>query len=181
MMNIIRKLDEKYIAVMAMIFASMGVAGFVYEVLFYRIDQGYFSKRGTTFGCWIPIYGFGALGIVLLVQHLKKKSPVRVAAAAALVTGGLEFLTGYVLFHVFGVRLWDYNVEIWNWGNIGGYICFRSVALFAVCGVGIWFLLYPMLEKLYECLKEKGMQKWCFVPGVLFALDILLSLLVRMI
>ena len=31
-----------------LIFLFGGVVGFIYEVLFYRIDMGYFMKRGTT-------------------------------------------------------------------------------------------------------------------------------------
>ena len=38
-----------------------GFFGFIYEMLFYKIDLGYFVKRGSTFGPWIPIYAFGGL------------------------------------------------------------------------------------------------------------------------
>ena len=38
-------------------------------------------------------------------------------------TGVLEYVTGLVIYEFFnGLRLWDYNTEILNFGNIGGFI-----------------------------------------------------------
>ena len=45
------------ILILIMIFS--GIFGFIYETIFYKIDLGYFIKRGSTFGPWIPIYAFG--------------------------------------------------------------------------------------------------------------------------
>ena len=42
-----------------LIFTFSGIFGFIYETLFYKIDLGYFVKRGTTYGPWIPIYAYG--------------------------------------------------------------------------------------------------------------------------
>ena len=47
-----------------LVFAFGGIFGFIYEEIFYRFDLGEWVKRGTTFGPWIPIYGFG--GIIML-------------------------------------------------------------------------------------------------------------------
>ena len=41
------------------------VFGYIYEVIFYKIDTGHFINRGTTFGPWIPIYAYGTLLIYL--------------------------------------------------------------------------------------------------------------------
>ena len=54
------KFDKFTIAMICMlIFTFSGIFGFIYETIFYKIDLGYFVKRGTTYGPWIPIYGFG--------------------------------------------------------------------------------------------------------------------------
>ncbi len=105
-----------------LVFTFGGIFGFIYEELFYLIDLGYLVKRGTTFGPWIPIYGFGAVLIILTANRLRR-IPVAACGVSALICGGLEYITGYVLLHMGGVRLWDYNTEIWNWGNIGGFVC----------------------------------------------------------
>jgi uncharacterized membrane protein len=108
-----------------------GIMGFVYEEIFYLFDLGYLVKRGSTYGPWIPIYLFGGLFLTLIVYRFRKK-PIIVFLMSLLVTGLLEFLTGFVLLKCFNLRLWDYNNEILNFGNIGGFICLRSVLLFAL-------------------------------------------------
>ncbi len=41
------------------------------------------------------------------------------------ITGLLEYFSGLVIYKLIGARYWDYNTEIWNFGNIGGFVCFR--------------------------------------------------------
>jgi uncharacterized membrane protein len=122
---------SQLINLLILIMAFSGVFGFIYEELFYRIDLGYFVKRGSTFGPWIPIYVFGGAAFTMLVYRFKD-NPLLVFLLCVLVSGIMEFVTGYVLYHMFNTRLWDYNTEIWNFGNIGGYICLRSVLFFGL-------------------------------------------------
>ena len=91
------------------------VIGWIYEMLFYRIDAGHFIRRGQG-GPWLPIYGFGALGLTL-VTYKRKLKPLIVFIVTCIGSGIIEFGTGWVLYNFFGgMRLWDYNTEIWNWG-----------------------------------------------------------------
>ena len=55
-----------------LIMVCSGVFGFIYEELFYRIDLGYFTKRGSSYGPWIPIYVFGGAAYTLLVYNYKE-------------------------------------------------------------------------------------------------------------
>jgi len=110
------------INILILIIIISGLFGFIYETIFYRIDLGYFTKRGSTYGPWIPIYAFGGLFITLFTYNLKDK-PLLIFIINTLITGLLEYVTGYILFEFKGIRLWDYNTEILNFGNINGYIC----------------------------------------------------------
>lgn len=135
------------INLLILIMAFSGVFGFIYEELFYRIDLGYFVKRGSTFGPWIPIYVFGGAAFTMLVYRFKD-NPLFVFLLCMLVSGIMEFVTGYVLYHVFNTRLWDYNTEIWNFGNIGGYICLRSVLFFGLSGLALVYMVIPIMIRL---------------------------------
>ena len=112
------------ILILIMIFS--GFFGFIYETIFYKIDLGYFVKRGSTFGPWIPIYAFGGLFITIFTYRFKDK-PFLVFILNCIITGILEYSVGYILYEFNGIRLWDYNTEIWNWGNINGYITFNII------------------------------------------------------
>ena len=85
-----------------LIMIGSGIFGFIYETLFYRIDLGYFVKRGNTYGPWIPIYVFGGLFITLLTYKHKEK-PWKVFVMAMLVSGIIEFLTGWILYEGFRI------------------------------------------------------------------------------
>ncbi len=148
------------ICIVLLIFVVSGVFGFVYEEIFYRIndyiEEGiwHWTKRGFTFGPWIQIYGFGGVFIYLTTKQVRQ-NPLLVFVISGLVCGALEYLTGLVSDKCFGVRSWDYNVEIWNWGNINGYVCARSVLFFAVAGLSLQYIVYPLLNKLAQKLKPK--------------------------
>ena len=167
----LRKFDT--ICYLALIFWVFGIVGWVYEMLFYRLNDGMFVERGQGFGPWLPIYGFGAVFICLFAMRFRKSMPA-VFLMSALVSGVVEYLTGWVFYTFFdGLRLWDYNTEIWNWGNINGYICLRSILLFAFSGVFLIYIAVPMIGKLKELLAEKVFRVICIGPAVLFIIDIL--------
>ena len=153
-----------------LIFAFGGIFGFVYEELFYRIDLGYFVKRGTTMGPWIPIYGYGSILITAATCRLRKK-PLMVFLTGGLVSGMLEYATGYYCYYVAGIRLWDYNKEILNWGNIDGFICLRSVLFFALSSLILIYMLIPFIQYLKDRLSKRTFGLMSLGTGLLFFAD----------
>ncbi|MGN0350030.1 MAG: putative ABC transporter permease [Roseburia sp.] len=164
------------ISLYLMIFVIGGVFGFIYEELFYRIDMGCFVKRGTTYGPWIPIYGFGAV-LITRITNKYRENPLVTFLLAAIISGILEFTTGYVLFHSMGLRLWDYNVEIWNWLNVGGYICFRSILFFGISALALQYLVYPLLIKIIQKYRTEKVMLVSYVLAGMFLYDILISVI----
>lgn len=142
-------MNKKIIRMLPLIMIISGIFGFIYETIFYRIDLGYFVKRGTTFGPWIPIYAFGGLFIVLFSYRFKDK-PLFVFLINMLVTGLLEYLTGFILLKYFNLRLWDYNNEILNFLNINGFICLRSVLFFGLSSLFLIYVIVPFIDKIYN-------------------------------
>ena len=161
-----------------LVFTFGGIFGFIYEEIFYRFDLGEWVKRGTTFGPWIPIYGFGGLIILGLTFKFRRK-PLWVFLFATIASGVLELATGWVCLTFFNVRLWDYNEEILNWGNINGFVCARSVLFFGIAGVFLQFVVVPIFEKLEKKMPRKPWLILCYVPAAIFALDIIASLIYR--
>ena len=154
-----------------LIMVCSGVFGFIYEELFYRIDLGYFTKRGSSYGPWIPIYVFGGAAYTLLVYNYKE-NPLFVFLLCVVVSGIMEYVTGWVLYNVFHTRLWDYNTEIWNFGNIGGYICLRSVLFFGVSGLLLIYAVIPILIKVTEAADPAVLTVVCRVLAAAFIIDI---------
>ena len=169
---------QAVLAVM-LVFVLGGISGWVYEELFYRLNDGVFSWRGHGVGPWLPIYAFGTV-ILLFATAPIKGSKGKTAALCAIISGGFEFLVGWAIYRLYGgLRLWDYNVERWNWGNIGGFVCFRSVAVFAVAAPLLIYTLVPLIGRI-----AKKVPSWAFalitaVPFALFALDIIVGYLIK--
>lgn len=163
----------------ALVFVIAGITGWVYEELFYRINDGFFSWRGHGVGPWLPIYAFGMV-ILLFATAPVKKSKWKVVLICALVSGGFEFLVGYALYHFHdGLRLWDYNIERWNWGNIGGYVCFRSVFVFAAAAPLLIYTLVPLIGKMAKKLPDWAYELIVLVPFALFVIDIINGYLIK--
>lgn len=164
-------------AMLMLIFTVAGVIGFIYEEICVYINDGVFAKRGTTFGPWIPIYGFGALLIFFLTIWFRKK-PWLVFIISSVSCGLLELATGFVLDKFFHMRLWDYSLVMLNWGNLNGYICVRSVITWGVFALLLIYAILPLIEKF-----KKKLPKVFNVVSIalfsLFALDIVLSLTIK--
>lgn len=160
------------INILILIMILSGIFGFIYEMFFYRIDLGYFVKRGSTYGPWIPIYAFGGLFITLATYRFRK-NPLVVFVINCIVTGVLEYFTGLVLYEVFNTRLWDYNTEIWNWGNINGYICARSILFFGLSSLMLIYLFIPLIMKLVKKVGESKITVLSYILGIAFVVDMI--------
>ena len=166
-------------ALLMLVTVGSAVLGWLYEMGFYYLDTGgQWVVRGHGFGPWLPIYGFGGLGMLLVCWRVRDR-PLATFALCALLSFVLEYATGWVLYTFFdGLRLWDYNNEIWNWGNIDGYVCARSILLFAFAGVALMRWIVPTLVRM---IQRVGEQCTCLAAAVLtlvYAADIVYGYLV---
>ena len=166
------------ISILLVIGILSGIFGFIYETIFYKIDLGYFVKRGSTFGPCIPIYFFGGI-FILLFSYRFRKHPILVLIINCLVTGLLEYATGFVLFEFFNTRLWDYNTEIWNFGNINGYICLRSILFFGISSLFLVYLVTPIILKIVNKIDEKKFQIISYIITGIFILDIITYTIIK--
>lgn len=161
------------ICLLILIMLISGFFGFVYETIFYRIDLGYFVKRGSSFGPWIPIYVYGGLLITLLTYKFKNK-PILVFLMNTVLTGIIEYLTGYCLLEFANKRLWDYNIEIWNFGNVNGFICLRSVLFFGISSLFLIYIIIPLLIRLFKRVSSKKIRIISYILLAVYLIDIVL-------
>ncbi len=168
---------KKLIPLLLMIYTIAGVIGFIYEEICGFINEGYFFKRGTTYGPWIPIYGFGALLIFFLTVRFRGK-PLLVFLISSLACGMLELSSGFILDKVFHLRLWDYSGVILNWGHVNGYICVRSVITWGIFGLLLMMVVLPLAEK-FQKRRPKAFNIVTIALFSAFVLDIVLSLSIK--
>lgn len=171
------KKEEKIVLIIQIILIS-AIFGFIYETIFYRIDLGYFVKRGYTIGPWLPIYATG--GLLIYLSNIKNKNNIlKIFINSAVMCGLLEFIVGYLLLHISHIRLWDYNTEILNYGNIGGYICLRSVLFFGLSGVFLINIVLPLITKIINKYQSKKTEYITIFLGGLFCIDFIVNYIIK--
>ena len=151
------------ICVYVLVFLVGALVGFIYEELFAIIID------------YLPVYGFGA---VLMMFALKKfkKNPLVVFLLAMLVTGILEYFTGFALWKIYHKTWWDYSGLFLN---INGYVCLRSVLTFGVGGLLLIYIAEPLVCKLVSIANEKLVHLWSFMICITFLVDLLFTLIYR--
>lgn len=155
-MNGIKLSKWQIIGILCLIFVISGVFGWIYEFFFYYFNGGMekFYWRGGNFLPFINIYATGAIMICILAYKFRK-NPFLVFFIAFISTGILEYFSGLVIYEFFGLRFWDYNTEILNFGNIGGYVCLRSVSFFGFSALLLIYLIVPFCIYLSTHVKKK--------------------------
>ena len=134
-----------------------GFIGWLFEFVFYFFNGGmtdwYF--QGGNFLPWINIYAIGAALIFALTYRFRKK-PWLVFLISAVATGLLEYIAGWLIFHIGnGTRYWNYNIEILNFGNIDGFVCFRSLIIFGSAALALIYLVIPSIIRLSQILPKR--------------------------
>ena len=148
---------EKYqkIGIFCLISVISGIFGWLYEFIFYFFNDGKFSFQGGNFLPWINIYAIGALMIVFLTRKRKNK-PLEIFIISLISTGILEYFSGLAIYKIGnGLRYWDYNTEILNFGNINGFVCLRSVTFFGFSGLLLMYLILPICIYLSKKMNKK--------------------------
>ena len=162
---------KQFISLIFLVVVFSGIIGWLYEVGFYYLNGGMdkIYLRGGNFLPFINIYAYGAL-LIMFFTHKHVKSPLKVFLLCVLVTGLLEYFSGFILYGVLGWdKGWDYNTEIWNFGNINGYVCLRSVLVFGISGL---FLMYVMVPILLKLVKSKYINVVFVISIILFTIFI---------
>ena len=145
------------LGIIFLIVVFAGIFGWAYEFFFYFLNSGMktFYWRGGNFLPWINIYAYGAL-LICFFTYKRRKKPLQVFLISSIVCGVLELISGYILYGVLGLeRCWSYNEEILNFGNIGGYVCLRSVLVFGLSALMLIYLIVPIIFKLANKIPKK--------------------------
>lgn len=145
------------IGIICLIIVISGTFGWIYEFIFYFFNGGMkqFYMQGGNFLPWINIYATGAL-IIIFLTHKLKKHPCLIFLISMISTGILEYFSGLAIYKLKdGLRLWDYNTEILNFGNINGFVCLRSVMFFGISALFLMYLIIPFCIYLSTKLNKK--------------------------
>lgn len=123
-------------------FAFYSFGGWCIEVLYYFKNEHRFVNRGFLYGPFCPIYGCGAVSLVVFLDNYKNNIFI-LFFLAVLLTSILEYFTGFILEKAFKTKWWDYTDDPFN---IHGRVCLLYSLMWGVGEVVIIRIIHPILN-----------------------------------
>ncbi len=151
--------------------------GWLIETIYAIFVHGYFVKRGFLFGPLCPIYGYGAVLLLMATKKLHKKPFLKFLIA---ITGFtvFEYIVSLVLEMLFGLRWWDYSNDFLN---IQGRVSLLYSVVWGVIGVILLEKLHPYIQNKIQKITKGNtnhvQRNICFILIVILIIDTIFSAL----
>lgn len=105
-----------------------------------------FINRGFLIGPYCPIYGWGCILIIILLNKYTN-DPLVLFIMAIVICSILEYFTSYFMEKLFKARWWDYSRRKFN---INGRICLETMIPFGLLGCLIMYFVNPFFVSVYS-------------------------------
>jgi uncharacterized membrane protein len=122
--------------------------GWCSEVIYGIAVTGKYVNRGFFYGPYCPIYGFGAVSVVLCLTPLVDNL-LMLFLGSILLTSTLEWVTGFVLEKIFKSKWWDYSDKPFN---IGGYVCLSFSIMWGFGCIFVMRILHPNIARFVDSI-----------------------------
>lgn len=143
-----RVLNFRYLLLYFLIYAFIG---WLLETFYALGISGYFIKRGFLYGPLCPIYGWGGIILISLLNKYKSNS-FKLFFYSSIVFSIFEYLVGFGIDALFATKLWDYTNDFMNLnGRISIFysVAWGIIALFFINHV------HPFIEQKVDLIIKK--------------------------
>ena len=141
--------------------------GWCIESTIVSVSKRKLTNRGFLKGPMLPLYGFGALTIIISTLMVADNI-VLVYICGMIAATALEYVTGAAMEAIFNMKYWDYSDKKFN---LQGHICLSSSLAWGVFTLLLIRVVHPRIS----ALLEKIPQNVCFgalvVITIVFAID----------
>lgn len=164
------------------LFMLYSLIGWIYETILFSVEEGYFINRGFNFGPYIPIYGFGAVIIMIVISKFIVESdennkfsmrPLKIFILILVLSTVAELIGSYIMEYSLGIILWDYTDE---WMNFQGRISPKTSFIFAAEGTAVYYTIQPLGKKIIDKVSIKGQKIFASFLLILILIDFSASL-----
>lgn len=125
--------------------------GWLMETIYAIFTLGHFVKRGFLYGPICPIYGFGALMLILFLAKYRKNN-LKLFVYAAIIFSAFEYVVSYGLDALFAMHWWDYTNEFFN---LNGRITLSFSVAWGIIAILFINHIYPFLKKKVNLVLSK--------------------------
>lgn len=150
-----------------MFFFTFSMIGWIYEVVLTILYNGLLVNKGSMYGPWLPIYGFGGVLILFLLKKFRDK-PFRLFLASFILCGIIEYAVAVYFENFRHIKYWDYTGFFLN---IKGRICLECLIMFGFGGCAFTYILAPLCKNLYKKINCKIINFICILLVIIFIID----------
>lgn len=154
-----------------LLFFTFAFIGWIWEVTIGLVNYGKFINKGTMFGPWLPIYGFGGIIVLVLLKPFRN-NPILTFILAFILCGLVEYFTGWYLETFKHMKWWDYSSYVFN---LNGRVCLEGLIVFGLGGCSFIYIFAPLIDNLYSNINPNLKLVVCFILVFLFSIDLVYS------
>lgn len=148
--------------------------GYILEIIVCSLSYKKIVNRGFLFGPWCPIYGIGAL-LILLTLLRYKYSVALVFIFGVLITTTIEYYTSYILEKIFHNKWWDYSDRK---DSINGRICIGNMIGFGIGSVAIIYVAEPIILSFLGLFPHYVLNIIAIILALIFIADCIYSFII---
>lgn len=141
--------------------------GWMIECCYVRLCDGQWVNRGLLKGPVVPLYGFGALIVIYLLQRVSGH-PAAIFITSFFFLSFLEYMVSWGLEKLFKAKWWDYSQRKWN---IHGRVCLQYSLYWGFLGLILMEGVHPFLNALIGRLPFGWQAVLAAVFGLAFIYD----------
>ena len=158
-----------------MYFFIFAVFGWLLETIYSFIVLGHFTNRGFLYGPVCPIYGWGAIILIVFLSKYKNNG-LKLFTYSAIIFSAFEYYVSYILEALFREHWWDYTNDFLNLN--GRISIFYSLAwgILAIIFIGhIFPYMQKKVDNLIAKVPSKVATKCINLLVLVFILDTIIS------
>ena len=145
--------------------------GWVWECCYVSLCQRHWVNRGFLHGPLLPIYGSGA--IIILLATIPVAEDLRLVWLFGMIAATvLEYVTGAAMERVFKVRYWDYSNQRFN---LNGHICLTSSIAWGFFSILLVRFIHPPIARLLARVPALCVDPLAHVLVAAFTVDVVRS------
>lgn len=146
--------------------------GWAWETALFTVQERRFVNRGFLNGPFCPIYGFGALLLLLILEN-NISNIFALFFIAVILTTSLEYLTAVLLENLFHAKWWDYSMFPLNYK---GRISVISSAVFGIFAVLQIKFIHPFVRSLTDRIPDNVKSILLFIVIIYLFVDFTLTI-----
>lgn len=145
--------------------------GWCFESTYVSLTQRHLVNRGFLRGPFLPLYGTGAIMMLVVSAPFQGNVPMIYLAGCVGATA-LEYVTGVAMEALFKVRYWDYSKQKFQFQ---GHICLSSTLAWGLLTIFMTQWLHEKVESVALFISKPWMEGIVLVITVILAVDFTLS------